>query len=125
MTDFYADHDVALPLALLLREQGHGAVTTRDLGQEAAGDDEQLLTAAQHGWDLVTHNRKHFSLLHNAGRRWSRAWGIQPEHSGILVLAQFPTLQLAEALTEFLDLKLPLANHLYTWRPLRGWLRQE
>ena len=56
MANFYTDHDVSLRVASLLRQLGHTAVTARDLGLERAGDDEHLLTAAQRGWILVTHN---------------------------------------------------------------------
>ena len=84
MASFYTDHDVALQVALLLRQIGHTAITARDLGLERAGDDEHLLTAAQRGWILVTHNRQHFLLLHDAWRRWLRVFGVSTVHAGIL-----------------------------------------
>ena len=53
MASFYPDHDVALRVAVLLREHGHMALTARDIGLERAGDHEHLLMAAQRGWLAV------------------------------------------------------------------------
>lgn len=85
MASFYTDHNVALQVALLLRQAGHTAVTARDLGLERAGDDVHLLMAAQHGWMLVTHNRQHFILLHDAWLRWFHAFEVSVRHAGVLL----------------------------------------
>jgi hypothetical protein len=126
MADFYLDHNVADEIAKLLRTRGHEAVAARDLHLERAKDDEQLLTAAQRGWILVTHNQDDFFLLHDAWRRWATAWGVPAAHAGILVLAQapptrIPRTRLAHALDEIASSGVPLANELYSWRPASGW----
>jgi predicted nuclease of predicted toxin-antitoxin system len=121
VASFYTDHDVALQVALLLRQIGHTAITARDLGLERAGDDEHLLTAAQRGWILVTHNRQHFLLLHDAWRRWLRVFGVSTVHAGILIPPHgFPS-QTVQLLHDFLTSGLPLSNELYVWRSSSGW----
>jgi len=87
VASFDTDHDVALQVAVLLREHGHMALTARAIGLERAGDHEHLLTAAQRGWILVTHNRQDFFLLHDAWRRWFQVLNVSVVHAGILNLA--------------------------------------
>ena len=124
MANFYTDHNVALQVAILLRQAGHTAITARDLGLERAGDDEHFLVAAQHSWILVTHNRQHFSLLHDAWRRWFQTFGVLAMHAGILIPPHGLPAQTVGLLHEFLTSGLPLSNELYTWRPDGGWLRR-
>jgi predicted nuclease of predicted toxin-antitoxin system len=88
VASFYLDNDVAVRLAEELREMGHEATTARQLGAESEPDWLHLLTAADHGWILVTHNWRDFRLLHGAWIEWRRAWRVQNSHAGILVLFQ-------------------------------------
>jgi hypothetical protein len=124
---FHLDHNVSRWLAPRLRTAGHDAVTARDAGLEQAGDDEQLLTAAQQVRILLTHNRRHYALLHDAWRRWPAAWAVAaPPHAGILVLDPADEDVLAAALLRaFLATAppAPLANALYWWRSPGGWHR--
>ncbi|HET8632403.1 MAG TPA: DUF5615 family PIN-like protein [Thermomicrobiales bacterium] len=85
MTDLYLDNDVALQVLPILRAAGHGVWATRDLGRTRASDADQLLFAARNGWTLITHNRGHYVLLHDAWRRWSADWGVRTSHAGIVV----------------------------------------
>ena len=127
MAGIYTDNDVPLRVAPLLRARGHDVTTTRDLGRTAARDDDQLLLAAQRGWTLVTHNRRDYELLHDAWRRWFSAFGIVEMHAGILVLPQKPQLsaeQIAQEVDALLTSGAPLANELYRWQRLGGWLRR-
>jgi hypothetical protein len=121
---FYTDHNVALQVALILRQTGHAAITARDLGLERAGDDTHLLTAAQHGWILVTHNRQHFSLLYDAWLHWFQVFGVPAMHAGILLPPHGLPDQTVQLRQEFLAAGFPLSNELYTWRPAGGWLRR-
>jgi hypothetical protein len=121
VASFYTDHDVALQLAMLLRQHGHMAFTARDIGLERAGDHEHLLTAAQRGWILVTHNRQDFFLLHDAWRRWFPVFNVSAVHAGILVLPHGLPSQTVQRLEDFLLSGLPLSNELYVWRPMSGW----
>jgi len=125
VAEFYLDHDVKARIAELLHGRGHGARTARDLSLDQAGDDEHLLLAAQNAWILVTTNRKDFELLHNAWRRWTRAWNIGHHHAGILVLHQ--PMAAEEAAAQLEQIVLPaesLANTLHRWRPTAGWVQR-
>jgi hypothetical protein len=123
----YLDSDVSVRLAPLLREAGHDAATTEELGQRRATDDEQLLTAVREIRTVVTHNRRDFLLLHDAWRRWPVGLGaVFPAHAGILVLDHRLEPELAAALTGFLAVRppAPLAGELYWWRVGSGWHRR-
>ena len=127
MARFYLDHDVSRWLAPRLRAAGHDALTARDAGLEQAGDDEQLLTAAQQGRILLIHNRRHYALLHDAWRRWPAAWRVAaPPHAGILVLDSGDEAALAAAVDTLLTATppVPLTNTLYWWRSPGGWHHQ-
>ncbi len=127
MADFYADQNISLDLIALLRGRGHTAITARDLGLERARDDEHLLVAAERGRMLLTYNRDDFELLHDAWRRWSRAWQVTAAHAGILIAPHPPHRSVAEAAREIDSLLAsgyPLANELYRWRPVGGWVRR-
>ena len=128
MADFYTDHDVAPRLAILLHAMGHDVVTTRQLGLTRAGDEEQLLTAAQQQRVFVTHSGDDFLLLHRAWRLCSRSClpTPPPEHAGILVIPQAPRLGhhvAARALDGLVKAGVPLANELYRWRHGSSWTR--
>ena len=126
MAALYIDADVAEDVAILLRQDGHYAVTFRGIRQQEARDDDQLLTAAQRLWILVTHNWKHFPLLHDAWRNWGRAWRVDPapRHRGILILPHAAPALSVQRLNDLLRSNQPLDNELYRWFPSRGWVRQ-
>ena len=125
MPSLYGDHNVSRYLARLLREHGHTATNARELGLERATDGAHLLLAAERGWLLLTHNERDFVLLHDAWLRWSRSWGIAPQHAGILVLPQREDWGLTRTVSEieaFLAVHPATINELYAWRASRGWV---
>lgn len=126
MASFYLDHNFPIQVAAELQQLGHQATTARDLGAESEPDYQQLLTAVQHAWILVTHNWKDFRLLHGAWMLWSQAWAVQAHHTGVLVLAQAQNAsqraEYALRLHEFVEGHPPPPhNRLYRYRPARGW----
>jgi hypothetical protein len=123
---FYLDNDVSLELALLLRARGHDVTSTRDLGAFRAGDVDQLLTAVRNGWVLLTHNRRDFTLLHDAWRVWPRAFNLSlPAHRGILALDPAPPLVLAQEVFALVSRVSPplWADELLWWHRI-GWRRR-
>ena len=124
MAAFYVDNDVPLALARELRALNHRVATTRGRGQQRAGDDQQLLTAAQHNEILITCNRNDFFLLHDAWTRWPPAWGLTswPHHHGILVIPQdWPPDLAAHELDQFVARRSAITNLCYRFRLNRGW----
>jgi hypothetical protein len=107
----------------LLQARGHAATTARDQRLTRAKDAEQLLAAAEHGWVLVTHNASHYKALHDAWLIWSTAWRVPSAHAGILVLPHAPPPAVAREIDIFLSAGWPLANALYFWRQIGGWVR--
>jgi len=128
------DNDIAVRVAIILRGAGHQVVTTREIGLARASDAELLLTAAQRGWILVTHNADDFTLLDDGWHRWSAAWGIPVVHAGILLLPQATPAErtqgrlgppeLADLIRGLLVSGSPGANELWQWKRAAGWLRR-
>jgi predicted nuclease of predicted toxin-antitoxin system len=127
VADLYFDHNVAVETALLLRNAGHTALSARDRSLERAGDQVHLLTAAESGSVLVTHNAKDFVLLHDAWLLWSRSWNVTEAHPGILVIPQPPVWspnRAAQELAQFFQTIISLRNELYSWQSSRQWVRR-
>jgi hypothetical protein len=127
MADFYLDHNVAVELGHLLRGLGHTVRTADELGLAAAKDDEHLLLASERAWIFVTNNKRDFTLLHGAWKRWATAWGVTPQHFGIMIMPQespgdLPRARVAQAIEDLIRNGAPLANECYEWRPSRGWV---
>lgn len=131
MTRFYADEDVPVELARLLRvRQGLDAVSTRDVGRTGALDHEQLAHAFVEGRVLVTHNAGDFRLLHGAWRHWQQVWGLGGplRHAGILILPpKRPpprpfTVEQMVAVVELAERDVEdLKGRLLSWRSGAGW----
>jgi hypothetical protein len=119
----YSDYDVAYGTSLALRSLGHLVVTTRDVGQDAATDDRQLLIAATNGWVLITHNTDDFVLLHRAWQSWTAAWGVAAVHSGILVLPpqHWNANEQAEVLDRFLRARGSVVNEAHICDRAEQW----
>ncbi len=127
MASFYVDHDVSQQLARLLQDQGQDTVTARDLGRAAAEDEEHLLWAAQLGRVFVTHNEKHYCLLHRAWLLWLIEWDVTPPrpHAGIAIIPHsrhLPTAAAVEELQRLVMTRGTLADRLWVWRVNLGWL---
>ncbi|WP_435021738.1 DUF5615 family PIN-like protein [Tundrisphaera sp. TA3] len=69
MAHLYADEDFPLPACEALRRLGHDVLTANEAGRAGRGisDEEVLAYAHSLGRAVLTHNRKHFRNLHNAG----------------------------------------------------------
>lgn len=79
--DVYLDHDVSIHVAPLLRDAGLIVATARDFGAERASDAEHLWHATEISQaPIVTHNGRHFWLLHEAWQFWSQWWGVGRPH---------------------------------------------
>ena len=88
MADIYLDEDVDIALAAELQGRGHAAITTIELGNNAAVGGAQLLLAAKRNCILVTHNKRDFVVLHDGWRLWTADWQVGVRHPGILVIPQ-------------------------------------
>ena len=122
MAEFYLDHNVARELADHLRRFGHVAHTAHEVGMDRAGDEAHLALAARSGWTLITHNAGDFRLLHAAWRQWTRDWGVEKHHVGILIL--FPPvapLQAAQEINALLETESTVRDTLWMWRRGTGW----
>ena len=92
--ELYLDEDVDTLIATLARARGFTAETTVAAGNRAAGDEQQLVYAAERGLTLLTHNRAHFEQLANvwlgSGVRtpeFSSPCAARPRHGPTAVLA--------------------------------------
>jgi hypothetical protein len=76
----YADENFPLPVVVELRRRGHDVLTATEAGQagQAIPDDAVLAFAHARGRAVLTHNRKHFRKLHNAGH----------SHSGLVLCTE-------------------------------------
>jgi hypothetical protein len=125
---FIFDHDVSSDIAIHLHFLGHDVVTARTIRQEKATDYQHLLFAAEQTRILVSHNEKHFVLLHGAWHVWSQAWNVTPQHSGILIIPHRKPLvprwqpaSAAQELAQFVDSHPTLSSQAYAWREGAGW----
>jgi hypothetical protein len=64
----------------LLRESGIPSIHTLEAGNRGISDEQQLAFAAAHEYIVVSHNRKHFRVLHKTWLAEGR------QHNGILVM---------------------------------------
>jgi hypothetical protein len=128
---FYIDKDVDVSLVPALVVLGHQATTTDELGFDQASDGRQLLAAAEHGWVLVTHNRRDFIVLHDAWRFWTATWGITLDHAGIVVLPRsvhgrtWLAAYAAERVDDLLRSDQFAAGQLFTWSRTNGVRERE
>lgn len=130
MAALLADHNFSRPVVLLLRRRGHDAVTSRELGLDRSSDGAHLLRAALLGRTLLSNNERDFVLLHDAWLRWAAAWGIQPQHAGIIILPQRMNWSAERAADEIERVigsgsgssSRQSANTLWRWRSTTGWV---
>jgi hypothetical protein len=124
---FFLDEDISSELALLLRHSGHDVLTTDEAGLRSNPDPDQLLHAWSEQRVLVTHNSKHFFMLHLAWVGWPVAWATDPtpRHGGIAVITQPPRLSHGEAATA-LDILgrsgIVITNDMVSWRASGEWV---
>jgi hypothetical protein len=117
----YFDHDMSQVVAGEFRARGDAITTAQELGLAQAMDGQQLLTAARRGWLLVTHDKTHYEVLHDAWFRWGEAWGAPQSHSGIVILPHGSPSFVEQLLVTFLSTHSDFTDRLFEWRPARGW----
>ena len=61
----YLDEDIPFSFAQALLNRGVDTVQTQLVGNIGKSDNEQLEYSAAQGRTILTHNKKHFILLHN------------------------------------------------------------
>jgi predicted nuclease of predicted toxin-antitoxin system len=93
----YLDQDVSVQLARILVGRGFDVITTRDAGNLDTEDDEQLAFAVRQGRAILTHNRDHFTRLHEEYLEQGR------HHHGILIAGQRPVYQIARRVQALLN----------------------
>lgn len=127
MPTLYLDENVSTLVAGELESRGHVVTTTRGERRLGAPDPHQFLHAAERNWTIVTHDGRHFRLLHDAWLLWSYRWGTRQAHAGILVLQDFKgqtPADVADAITTLLaNPATLLQTALYDWRHSTGWVR--
>lgn len=127
MSSIYLDHNVSRDVISPLRWAGHDVLSARDLGLTRLPDDAQVLSAVRARRVLVTHNRRHFTLLHDAWVTWPLAFGVVfPAHPGILLLNTAPPLAISDAVNDILGATPAslLASNLFWWHHRDGWRRR-
>jgi hypothetical protein len=95
----YADENFPLPAVEALRRLGHDVLTAAEAGQAGHGIPDEAVLAYAHvlGRAVLTHNRKHFRKLHDAGHA----------HSGLILCTEDPNF---EALGSRVDAALASAG---------------
>ena len=80
MASLYADENFPLPAVEALRQLGHDVLTAAEAGQAGHRIPDDVVLAYAHvlGRALLTHNRKDFRKLHNAGHA----------HSGLILCTE-------------------------------------
>lgn len=129
MADLYFDADIRPNFRFLLEACAHTVLTSQELGQTAAHDGAQLMTATKLGRIVITHNGKDFRTLCQAWPFWRQAWGLEPaEHAGVIAIPQQTLLPYPEAARQIDRL---LAQHPRAWNQLwffdlrvGDWVRQ-
>jgi len=118
----YLDDDVPDEVGIVLAGRGVQAHLPGESGTAGAPDPVHLKTCADHGWTLITFNRRDFRRLHWL---WEalRAWGvIAQSHAGILTAhEQRPAPEWAAAIADILQQER-LEGKMFQWRPsTRAW----
>ena len=78
----YLDEDIPFSFAQALLNRGVDTVQTQLVGNIGKSDNEQLEYSAAQGRTILTHNKKHFILLHNEFLQLGK------RHNGIIVSDQ-------------------------------------
>jgi hypothetical protein len=120
------DEDVSEKNLDPLQARGHISTSIGKLGRKGINDALQLLFAAQPNYIFVTHNAKHYILLHEAWTASARAWNATPiaRHAGIIVIytsrGLTPT-DIADAIDRLISTRASIENRLHTWSLADGW----
>jgi len=93
----YLNENIDVRLVALLSNLGIEAIHTLRVNNGGANDESQLQYAAENGYILVTHNRRHFRTLHKKWRRESKF------HPGILIMGEAKPEYLATRINKFIE----------------------
>lgn len=73
----YLDEDAPIQLAKALRQRGIDALTTQEARMSESSDEQQVAFAAGQQRAVLTHNKRHFILIHQAYiEKGKEHWGI-------------------------------------------------
>ncbi len=95
MASLYADENFPYPAVEALRQLGHDVFTAQEADKAGLGIPDEVVLATAHamGRAVLTHNRKHFRKLHQAGSA----------HSGMVLCTENPDFaELAECINAVL-----------------------
>lgn len=90
------DEDVRPLLGEILRQRGYDVIHVLEAGRAGKSDAEQLAYAVNQQRAVLTHNVRHFRLLHQRYHEEGR------RHFGILLSAQVPLRELLRRTLRFL-----------------------
>jgi hypothetical protein len=126
---FLLDENVTERLIMLLILLGYDATSVGRIGSKGWNDASQLLNATAIKHVVVTYDAEDFELLHQAWRRWSAAWNVDPlpRHAGILAIRPDKGLtarEVAEAIDAIAQREPKLANRFFGWTRRAGWIER-
>ncbi len=78
----YLDEDVSVKIAANLRNRGFDVLHTVEAGMLSSSDEEQLKRAVLEKRTFLTHNKKHFRILHD------RYLASGKKHFGIIIASR-------------------------------------
>lgn len=132
MARLYLDENVAVRIIQLLAAHGHDAVWSRSFKPSGTSDNHHVTTATLDDRAIVTHDGKHFLLLHRAWHEWFDTFGNPPlaSHAGMIFVPQPPIISTEAAgdiIAEVLDDPAagPLANRFLSWTTRSGWIEED
>lgn len=131
MARLYLDENVAVRTIRLMAVYGHDAVWSRSVKPSGTSDHHHVATATLDNRVIVTHNGKHFLLLHRAWHEWFDTFGNPPlaSHAGMIFVPQPPIISTdvaVELIAELLDDPRAgtLANRFLSWTTRSGWIEE-
>jgi hypothetical protein len=125
MARFFLDNDFPLGVGVALARVGHDVTSARSTNREHRRDDDQLLHASHEQRIILTHNKRDFELLHDAWHRWSRSWGVQSVHGGIIVIHQgWSHRRYAFVINDFLATYPDLTNRMHLCDFRGNWIER-
>ena len=95
--ELYADEDVSVFIAELLRVRGFAVRTTDEVGLKETDDDEQLKYAVDNCLTILTHNRDDFAALAQS------YFASGKKHYGTIIAVRRPPHQIVERLLTILN----------------------
>ena len=132
MARLYLDENVAVRAIPLLAMHGHEAIWSRLVMPSGTSDHHHVTTAKMADRIIVTHDGKHFLLLHRAWHEWFAMFGNPPlaSHAGIIFIPQPPTVSIERAVDLIADLlgrpgTRTLANRFLSWTSRSGWIEEQ